>query len=283
MNATAGSPAQTPPVVALVSSGRAAEVEVVSRLGDALRTRGRSVRVLRGDSPELDSPTAFDGVLSVVLLAPSWPSGVAAGRPRAFRAVDRWWSEEVPRLVALARVGGCRRVVLQSSTLLYADAGAKHVDETSPLGITAVTEPLCAAELATTSFADVCRTAVVLRTAPLATPQVLDWLHAGSARAAHGGVDAGWTSTLGVDAAVDALTRALECPTGIYNVAEPAVRRAGIVAGRAARGRGLRAHLSPRHLPGARVEPFARSLRVDSDAFARTTGWSPEVTTAASA
>jgi nucleoside-diphosphate-sugar epimerase len=71
---------------------------------------------------------------------------------------------------------------------------------------------------------------------------------------------------------------ALDCAPGIYNVAEPPVRRSAWAAAiGAAAGTGP-AKFYPallQKLAGPRAEPLTRSQRVDSSRFAAATGWVP--------
>ena len=67
-------------------------------------------------------------------------------------------------------------------------------------------------------------------------------------------------------------------PSGVYNVGAEPVRRVELVAGFAAcAGRESIDFMGPllRRVGGARLEPLARSLRVSSEHFTASTGWTP--------
>jgi nucleoside-diphosphate-sugar epimerase len=76
-----------------------------------------------------------------------------------------------------------------------------------------------------------------------------------------------------------AVVAALTAPSGVYNVgAEPVQRGDYVQAFAHAVGRDAIGFLGPvlSRLAGARAEPLARSLRVSSEHFTASTGWSPQ-------
>jgi nucleoside-diphosphate-sugar epimerase len=214
-----------------------------------------------------------DGADAVCNLAGHVPTGLATLRPGAWRADDRLRTDGVRRVVAAARAAGVRRVVQGSASYLYADQGDGWVGEESPLAITRATEPASVGELHVQDYACGSRTAVVLRLGTVVghdTPRAVR-------RAVGLGAPASWAHVIHVDDLGPAVLAALAVPGGVYNVGAEPVRRADLLAGAAAAGRGALDVSGPllRRLGGERLEPLTRSLRVSSERFAAHAGWQP--------
>ncbi len=189
--------------------------------------------------------------------------------------------EGARRLVAAARSGGVRRVVHQSVSFVYADAGSEWVTERSAVCVTTATEPASEGECAVQEFASLSHVGVVLRMGlVVGDPRLTRWSLRAAAHGRPVGVGSpdGFIHVIHSDDVGPAVHAALDAPTGVYNVGADPVRRAELVDGCAAAvGRPSGAFLGPvmSRLAGRRIEPLTRSLRVSSDQFAGATGWSP--------
>jgi nucleoside-diphosphate-sugar epimerase len=223
----------------------------------------------------------LDGCDAVVNLASHVPVGYATALPWAWKVNDRLRTEGVRRVVAAAKAAGVRRVVQESVSYLYADAGDDWINERSSLGINRATEPACVGESLVQDYTCGSRTGVVLR---FGTVVGDDSLTRGRLRAArHGrpvgrGAPDGWAHLVHTDDVGPAVVSALTAPSGVYNVGAAPIRRAELVQGYAdAVGRARGDFLGPMmlRLAGPRTEPLTRSLRVSSTVFADSTGWSP--------
>jgi nucleoside-diphosphate-sugar epimerase len=207
----------------------------------------------------------FDGVDAVCNFATHVPAGLAALRPHAEAARD-------------ARV---RRIVQESVSFLYADQGDLVVTEESPVVITPATEPASVGESVVQGYSCGSRTGVVLRFGTLVADDPGSRLQLRSAGHGHalgpGSLD-GWAHVVHVEDVGPAVLAALGVPSGIYNVGAEPVRRADLMAGLAAgAGRDGVDFVGPllRRLGGVRLEPLGRSLRVSSQLFTSTSGWTP--------
>lgn len=96
------------------------------------------------------SLTGYDAVCN---LATHVPVEAAAWRPGAWRVHDRLRAEGSRVLAAAARAAGVGRVLQESACLLYADAGADWITETSPLAVSRVIESAAVAEANASGFA----------------------------------------------------------------------------------------------------------------------------------
>ncbi len=224
---------------------------------------------------------ALDGADAVVNLAGQQPVGLGISRRRAWRAFDRWRSEGTRLLVAAADVAGVRRVVHESSSFVYADQGSDWVSETSPVCVTAATEPTSDGEVAVLDYANAFRAGVVLRLGVvIGDCGQTRWSlrSAATGRPVCAGSPEGYAHVLHSDDVGTAVVAALDAPSGLYNVGAAPVVRADLAAGFAeAVGRDRVPFVGPvvARLGGPRLEPLARSVRVSSRHFGETTGWSP--------
>ncbi len=224
----------------------------------------------------------LEGCNAVCNLASHVPVGYTTALPWAWKVNDRLRTDGVRRLLAAAKSAGVRRVVQESVSYLYADAGDDWIDERSLLGINPATESASVGESLVEDFTCGSRTGIVLR---FGTVVGDDGLTRGRLRAArHGrpiglGAPEGWAHLVHTDDIGPAVLSALTAPSGVYNVGASPVRRADVVQGYAqAVGRSGGDFLGPLmlRLAGPRTEPLTRSLRVSSSAFAASTGWVPQ-------
>jgi nucleoside-diphosphate-sugar epimerase len=268
-------------VSALVESGH--EVTALARTPDKaalLRSMGAApVIAALGDHDSLVA--LFDGADAVCNFATAIPVGYAGAWPGAWRTNDRLRTEGSHRVVEAARQAGVRRVVQESVSFLYADQGDDWITESSSLDITPATEPATVAESHVQDYCCGSRTGVVLRFGLIVgDDKMTRW----QLRAAHRGRPVGmgrpdgWLHPVHTDDLGPAVVAALHAPSGTYNVGAEPVRRSDYVQAFAdAAGRDGVGFLGPvlNRLAGARAEPLARSLRVSSEHFTASTGWTP--------
>lgn len=268
-------------VRALVDAGH--RVEVTSRSArenaviGALGARTVAASVFDADA----LVGAFEGADAVISLVASTPIGYAGLRSRAWRRHDNELNRGVANTVEAARRAGVRRVVQESSSSVYADAGNDWITEEHPLDITPVTEPLAVAEALVLGLRCGSRTGVVLRFGRIVgdEPNTRLWLRAAEHNRPFGlGRPDGWAHLIHTDDLGSAVLAALHVGSGIYNVGAHPIRCDAVIQGYAdgahvASG----SFLGPvqRRVAGPRLEPLDRSLRVSSDHFAAQSGWSP--------
>ncbi len=224
---------------------------------------------------------AFEGADAVVNLATRIPVGYAAVRPGAWRRNDELRTFGAANVATAAMRAGVRQVIQESVSFVYADAGDGWITEDDAVDITVATEPVAVAESRIQDFAGPGRTGVVLRFGMIvgADPQTMFTLRgAGHGRPIGLGDPEGWAHLIHTDDLGSAVVAALKVPTGVYNVGATPVRRHELTEG-FARSAGVdrAGFLGPvlQRLAGVRLEPFARSLRVSSEHFSGSTGWTP--------
>jgi nucleoside-diphosphate-sugar epimerase len=224
----------------------------------------------------------LEGCDAVCNLASHVPVGYSTALPWAWKVNDKLRTDGVRRVLTAAKAAGVRRVIQESVSYLYADAGDDWINERSSLGINRATEPASVGESLVQDFTCGSRTGVVLR---FGTVVGDDGVTRGRLRAArHGrpiglGTPDGWAHLVHTDDVGPAVLAALTAPSGVYNVGAAPARRADVVQGYAeAVGRSKGDFLGPMmvRLAGPRTEPLTRSLRVSSSAFAESTGWAPQ-------
>lgn len=223
----------------------------------------------------------FEGCDVVVNAATRIPVGLRALRSSAWRENDRLRTEGARTVAEAARAAHVRRMVQESVSLVYADQGETWIDEHSPLDINGATEPSCVAESVAQDFQSDLRQGVVLRFGTIVgdDPMTRFYLEAARRGRAIGlGSPDGWVHPIHTDDVGTAVVAALGAPSGVYNVGAAPVRRRELVQGYAdAVGRRSLAFAGPllRRVSGARTEPVTRSLRVTSEHFRSSTGWTP--------
>jgi nucleoside-diphosphate-sugar epimerase len=225
---------------------------------------------------------AMEGCDVVCNLATRMPVGWSGMRPGAWRAGDRLRSEGSRIVAGATRRAGVTRLIQESVSYLYADAGDEWITETSPVAVNSATEPVILAETAVESFRGGGRDSVVLRFGGIVGDESLTRWRLRRARAGRPfglGAPDGWTHVVHVDDIGTAVVAALRAPSGIYNAGAAPIRRSDLVAayGRVA-GLGDGAFLSRfmQRLGGERLEPMTRSQRVCSAALARAAAWQPK-------
>ncbi len=221
----------------------------------------------------------FDGADAVCSFATRIPVGFSGLVPGAWRDNDRLRTEGVRRVVAAAREAGVRRIVQESISFLYAGHGDAWLTEASPLEITPATEPATVAEAQVQEYSCDSRAGVVLRFGMIVGDDAMTRWQLRSAERGRPiglGDPAGWLHPVHTDDLGAAVVAALQAPSGVYNVgAEPVLRADYVQAYADAVGRESAGFMGPllTRLAGARAEPLTRSLRVSSDHFTATTGW----------
>jgi nucleoside-diphosphate-sugar epimerase len=231
---------------------------------------------------DIDALTAaIDGHEAVCNLATHIPVGMAGIRRGAWKVNDRLHAEGSRVVAQAARDAGARRLVQESTSLLYADMGDAWITEDSPLSVTGAVEPSAVAESNAADFESPSHAAVVLRFGSLVGDDPATRWRLAQARAGRPvgvGDPHGWMHVVHPDDAGRAVAAALTAPSGVYNVGAEPVRRdemtrvIGDFVDHADVG------FMPRlvvKLAGERMELLTRSHRVVSDRFHEATGWKP--------
>ncbi len=272
----------TSAVTALVAAGH--DVVALARTpekADRVRATG-ATPVVTGLGDHDGLVDLFTGADAVCNFATSIPVGYAGALPGAWRTNDRLRIDGVRRVVAAARDAGVRRIVQESISFLYADHGDDWVTEASPLDITPATEPSTVAEAQVQEYRCDSRVGVVLRFGLIVGDDAMTrWQLRSAARGRPIGMGhpEGWLHPVHTDDLGPAVVAALTAPSGVYNVGAEPVQRGDYVRAYAHTvGRDTVGFLGPvlSKLAGARAEPLTRSLRVSSDHFTASTGWTPQ-------
>jgi len=224
---------------------------------------------------------ALRGFDVVCNLATHIPVGMAGMRPGAWRVNDRLRIQGSRVVATAAEAAGARRLVQESASFLYADAGDEWITETSPLSVTSALEPAAVAEANALSFASSSREAVVLRLGNLvgadgATRWLVDRARAG--RPIGLGKAHDWAHLVHPEDAGSAVAAAVQAPSGVYNVGADPVRRDAMLAVFADIVGRPRVGYLPRmvvKVAGERLEPLTRSHRISSTRLHEMTGWKP--------
>jgi nucleoside-diphosphate-sugar epimerase len=218
---------------------------------------------------------------AVVNLLTHIPPLAKAALPGAWKQNDRLRIEASANLAAAAATSGSR-LVQESITFLYLDAGDAWITEESPREATPLVVSVDAAEANALGTGN----GVVLRFAQFYAPDASHTID--SVRAARMGVAPalgdpdGYQSYIYADDAARAVVAALDAPVGVYNVAEdePLTRRAGAaLLADALHKKKLRAGMA-KVLPkliGSQGSLLARSSRISNKKFKQATGWAPQV------
>jgi nucleoside-diphosphate-sugar epimerase len=225
---------------------------------------------------------AVAGHDAVVNLATHIPVGSVAIRARAWRTDDQIRTVGSRILVHAALQHEVGRLVQEAVTFVYPDRGDEWItEETAPEPNRRSQAATMAASARAARFTARGGSGVVLRFGQIYGPDRASAALIARARVGRPvvlGRPGGWLSPLHPEDAAAAVVAALDCAPGVYNVAEPPVRRSewaaaiGTVAGTGP------AKFYPallQKLAGPRAEPLTRSQRVDSAKFAAAAGWSP--------
>jgi nucleoside-diphosphate-sugar epimerase len=268
-------------VRALVDAGH--DVDVVARsTANVDVITGLGARPQAGDLFAPDTLVrAYEGADVVVNLASGVPVGYSGVWPAAWKRTDDLRTRAVANVVQAARAAGVRRVVQESVSFVYADAGDAWVTERDPIDITSATEPVAVGESHVQEYAGGFRAGVLLRFGTVIGdhPQTRFWLKAAANNRPVGvGRPDQWSHVIHTDDVGPAVLAALHAPSGVYNVgAAPVLRGQLVEAFAKAAGVDEGLFMGPvlRRLAGGRIEPLARSLRISSDHFTSQTGWQP--------
>jgi nucleoside-diphosphate-sugar epimerase len=223
----------------------------------------------------------FEGADVAINLATHIPVGLAAAVPGAWRANDLIRTKGVAGICAAARQSGVSRLIQESVSYLYADAGTEWINEDSALDITAVTEPMAMAESQVASYVSPTHSAVALRLGLIVGDDPMSRFNLKTVRSRRPiglGDPQGWAHVIHTDDVGTAVAAAVTAPSGVYNVGAAPVRRADLVDGYAVvAGVKPTGFVGPvvRRIGGARLEPLSRSLRVCNERFTAATGWAP--------
>lgn len=225
--------------------------------------------------------TGHDAVVNLATHMPS--SSFKMMLPGSFRENDRVRRLGSANLVNAAIAAGVKRFIQESFAPVYADGGARWLDETAPVRPARYNQTVLDAEHSANRFTASGGTGVVLRFALFYGPDsrllrdMLDLMRKGIAPVP-GAADA-YASSLSHDDAARAVITALALPAGTYNVCddEPLQRRDYLSA--MARAFGLR---TPGPMPrwasrlmGSAGELLSRSQRM-SNRKLRAFGWTPQ-------
>lgn len=229
--------------------------------------------------------TAFAGHDVVCNLATHMPVGFGGMRPRAWRINDRIRTEGSRIVADAAAAAGVRRLVQESISMLYSDAGNEWIDEQSPLTVTRATEPSAEAETNAFTFECASRGTVVLRFGSIMGNDPLTRWRLARARSGQPvgiGDPHGWAHVVHPHDVGTAIEAALTAPAGVYNVGAAPVRRSELNAGFFRAVGQEHSSFLPKtvaRLVGQRLEPMSWSHRISSQMFADYTGWRPRYPT----
>jgi nucleoside-diphosphate-sugar epimerase len=225
---------------------------------------------------------ALAGHDAVVNLATHIPVGAAAIRARAWREDDQIRTEGSRVLVDAALRHEVGRLVQEGVTFVYPDRGDEWItEETVPEPNPRSQAATMAATAQAARFTAGGGSGVLLRFGQFYGPDRASAEMLARARAGKPvvlGKPGGWLSPLRPEDAAAAVVAALSCAPGIYNVAEPPVRRsewAAVIGAAAGAGPARFYPALLQKLAGPRAEPLTRSQRVDSAKFAAAAGWVP--------
>ena len=215
---------------------------------------------------------------AIVNLLTHIPPLSKAPRKGAWKENDRLRVEASANLAAAAE----GRMVQESITFLYLDAGDAWITEDSPREATPFVVSVDTAERNALATGN----GVVLRFAQFYAPEashtkdMVRMARLGMAPAV--GDPDGYASNIYADDAARAVVAALDAPAGIYNVSEdePLTRREGAaILAAALHKKKLRsgmAKLSAKVI-GSQGSLLARSNRISNAKFKQATGWAPQV------
>ena len=224
---------------------------------------------------------AMRGCDAVINFATRVPVGAAAMLPGSLNQINRIRTIGAGVVADAAIECGTGLMVQQSLSLIYAERGEEWIDESGPIDVTMVSEPLTVAEHHARRVEQAGGTAVRLRYGLICgdDPNSQFLVHRARKRLPIGlGDPDSWMHVMHpVDIGTSAVA-ALSAPSGAYNVgAEPLKRREYVdaiarVAGHSG-GRFFRRWLFS--VTADKLELLARSQRVTSQLFIDRTGWKP--------
>lgn len=224
---------------------------------------------------------AMRGCDAVVNFATHVPVGVRAMLPGSLNRVNRIRTVGAGVVADAAIESGIGVMIQQSLSFIYVDRGDEWIDETTPIDVTLVTEPLAVAESHAQRVEEAGGVAVRLRYGLIAgndrNSQFLVRRAARRRPVGLGDPDS-WMHVIHPDDIGTSALAALDAPSGSYNVgAEPLKRRdyADAIATAAgfSDGRFFRSWVFG--VTADKLEMLARSQRVTSQLFTDRTGWKP--------
>lgn len=224
---------------------------------------------------------AMRGCDAVVNFATHVPVGVRAMLPGSLNRINRIRTVGAGVVADAAIESGIGVMIQQSLSFIYVDRGDEWIDETTPIDVTLVTEPLAVAESHAQRVEEAGGVAVRLRYGLIAgndrNSQFLVRRAARRRPVGLGDPDS-WMHVIHPDDIGTSALAALDAPSGSYNVgAEPLKRRdyADAIATAAgfSDGRFFRSWVFG--VTADKLEMLARSQRVTSQLFTDRTGWKP--------
>ena len=238
-------------------------------------------RVVRADVfDELELRGAFAGADVVVNLLTHIPPADRMGAPGAWEENDALRTEASAAIARAAQAAGAGRLVQESLAFVYADGGARWLDETAAVTgggttSTALTAESNAGEL----FAGdtvVLRFGLFVGADSALTQADVDRARRKGVSPSVGRRDA-YRPTVWIDDAASAVVAALDAPAGTYNVADTGPPTRGEIDAVLAAVVGRRELRVPIEAVPPALEPVARSQRVSSRRLREATGWEPRV------
>lgn len=241
-------------------------------------------------APLFDADAMAEAVVgheAVLNLATNIPTGRAAATKRGWATNDRIRREGSAVLAAAARSAGIDRVVQESITFPYAEAGADWITEDSPIDHHWGTEAVADAEANALAAAE----GVVLRFAMFVSADSghVQSLVSGARRGlfALPGQPTAHFSMIDADDAATAVLAALTVDPGVYNVVEddPGTRAelAAAMAAAVGRDRLRRIPDVAARLGGAPARAMMRSMRVSNQRLRSASDWAPATPSVAAA
>jgi 2-alkyl-3-oxoalkanoate reductase len=221
-----------------------------------------------------------DAVINLATHIPS--SSTRMLLPGAWRENDRRRSEAAPNLAGAASRAGVPRFIQESFAPVYPDRGNAAIDESTPIAPVRINRSVADAEQAALRFEERGGIGIVLRFAAFYGPDS-KFMHELAVLLRHGfaplfGPPEAFISSVSHDDAATAVIKALELPSGTYNVCDdqPVSHRAFAEALAEAIGADT-PHLPPPWMTpmmGSIGKMMARSERI-SNAKLREFGWAP--------
>ena len=224
---------------------------------------------------------AMRGSDAVANLATKVPVGAQALRPGSLDEIARLRIHGSRVVADAAAVAGVRRIVQQSLSFVYADAGDDWIDEDALVAVTRAAEPVLVAEDHMAAFTRAGGEAVSLRLGLITGDDAnTRWLlrRARAGRRFTVGAASSWMHVLHPEDAGTAVPAALAAPPGVYNVGAEPVTRGDYSDVFAAVAGGPAARRLPRwvvRMGSDKLEMLTRSQRISSQRFSDRTGWYP--------
>ena len=224
---------------------------------------------------------AMRGCDAVVNFATHVPVGARAMLPGSLNRINRLRIVGAGIVADSAIETGVQRMIQQSLSFIYVARGDEWIDETTPIDVTMVTEPLAVAEAHAQRVEDAGGVAVRLRYGLIAgdDPNSQYLVRRARKRRPIGlGDPRSWMHVIHPDDVGTSALAALDAPSGAYNVgAEPLKRQDYVDAIATAAGFSEGRFFSKVvfHATGDKLEMLARSQRVTSQRFTDRTGWKP--------